>query len=164
MLTCIVAIKQMWLLFGSLPLITTSSEGRSLFWLAQNAHNCHIMLQKCFNPHLTKGRLRPAHFPSGFKSYSQWIAVIIIINLINNWLRNNNWANNMWAKAQHDGRPAEYRWRPLLNAAKFGWRPLLVLCSNAAKTRNPLKLPGVPKLTKRSQPLVGRSSPYCGDM
>ena len=24
-----------------------------------------------------------------------------------------------------DGRPAEYRWRPLFNAAKFGWRRLL---------------------------------------
>jgi len=27
----------------------------------------------------------------------------------------------MWANAQPDGRPAEYRWRPLFNAAKFGW-------------------------------------------
>jgi len=26
----------------------------------------------------------------------------------------------MWAGAQRDGRPAEYRWRPLFNAAKFG--------------------------------------------
>jgi len=25
----------------------------------------------------------------------------------------------MWANAQRDGRPAEYRWCPLLNAAKF---------------------------------------------
>jgi len=63
----------------------------------------------------------------------------------------------MWAKAQRDGRPAEYRWRPLFNAAVW-------LCSNAAKTRNPLKFVGVPKLTKRSQPLVGRSSPYCKNM
>ena len=31
----------------------------------------------------------------------------------------------MWANAQRDGRPAEYRWRPLFNAAKFGRRPLL---------------------------------------
>jgi len=31
----------------------------------------------------------------------------------------------MWANAQHDGHVAEYRWRPLFNAAKFGWRPLL---------------------------------------
>jgi len=26
----------------------------------------------------------------------------------------------MWANAQPDGRPAEYRWRSLFNAAKFG--------------------------------------------
>jgi len=26
----------------------------------------------------------------------------------------------MWANAQRDGRPAEYRWRPLFNAAMFG--------------------------------------------
>jgi len=26
----------------------------------------------------------------------------------------------MWADAQRDGRSAEYRWRPLFNAAKFG--------------------------------------------
>jgi len=31
----------------------------------------------------------------------------------------------MWANAQRDGRPAEYRWRPLFNAAKFGCRPLV---------------------------------------
>jgi len=31
----------------------------------------------------------------------------------------------MWADAQRDGRPAEHRWCPLLNAAKFDWRPLL---------------------------------------
>jgi len=48
----------------------------------------------------------------------------------------------MWANAQRDGRPAEYRWRPLLNAAVW-LTP--VPCSNAAKTRNPLKLAGVPQ-------------------
>jgi len=26
----------------------------------------------------------------------------------------------MWANAQRDGRPAEQRWHPLFNAAKFG--------------------------------------------
>jgi len=26
----------------------------------------------------------------------------------------------MWANAQRDGHPAEYRWQPLFNAAKFG--------------------------------------------
>ena len=25
-----------------------------------------------------------------------------------------------WANAQRDGRPAEHRWRPVFNAAKFG--------------------------------------------
>jgi len=31
----------------------------------------------------------------------------------------------MWANAQHDGRPAEYRWRPLFNTTKLGWCPVL---------------------------------------
>ena len=31
----------------------------------------------------------------------------------------------MWANAQRDGRPVEYRWRPLFNDAQFGGRPLL---------------------------------------
>jgi len=35
----------------------------------------------------------------------------------------------MWANVQRDGRSAVYRWRPLLNAAKFGWRPLLECCT-----------------------------------
>jgi len=69
----------------------------------------------------------------------------------------------MWTNAQRDGRPAEYRWRPLFNAAVWLTPTTRVLCSNAAKTPNPLKLRGVPQ-TKRSQPLVGRSSPYCADM
>jgi len=62
----------------------------------------------------------------------------------------------MWANDQRDGRPAEYRWRPLFNAAKFGWCPLLKCCAVTPprhKTRwNSLDW---------SQPLVGRSSPYC---
>ena len=52
----------------------------------------------------------------------------------------------MWANAQRDGRPAEYRWRFLFNAAKFCLTPITRMpCSKAAKTRNPLKLPGVPQ-------------------
>ena len=51
----------------------------------------------------------------------------------------------MWANAQRDGRPAEYRWRPLFNAAKFADASTRVPCSNAAKTRNPLKFTGVPQ-------------------
>ena len=40
-------------------------------------------------------------------------------------LQSNSLETRMWANAQRDGRPAEYRWRPLFNAAKFRLRPLL---------------------------------------
>ena len=53
----------------------------------------------------------------------------------------------MWANAQRDGRPAEYRWRPLFNAAVWLTPTAGVPCSNAAKTRNPLKFSGVPQTT-----------------
>ena len=53
----------------------------------------------------------------------------------------------MSANAQRDGRPAEYTWRPLFNAAKFGClQPTTrVSCSNAAKMQNPLKSAWVPQ-------------------
>ena len=51
----------------------------------------------------------------------------------------------MWANAQPDGRPAEYRWRSLFNAAVWLTPTTSVPCSNAAKTRNALKLAGVPQ-------------------
>jgi len=71
----------------------------------------------------------------------------------------------MWANAQRDGRPAEYRWRPLFNAAKFGWRPLLECRAvTLPRHKSRWKLQGCPKLANRSQPLVGRSSPYCEDI
>ena len=71
----------------------------------------------------------------------------------------------LWANAQRDGRPAEYRWRPLFNAAKFGWRRLLE-CRAVTLPRRETRwnLQGCPKFANRSQPLVGRSSPYYGDM
>ena len=70
----------------------------------------------------------------------------------------------MWVNAQRDGSPVEYRWRPLFNAAVWLMPTTRVPCSNAAKTRNASKFAGMPKLANRSQPLVGRSSPYCKDM
>jgi len=51
----------------------------------------------------------------------------------------------MWANAQPDCRPAEYRWRPLLNAAVWLTPTTRVPCSNAAKMQNLLKLAGVPQ-------------------
>ena len=53
---------------------------------------------------------------------------------------------DMWANAQCDGRrPAEYRWRPLFNAAVWLTATIRVPCSNTAKTRKRLKSPGVPQ-------------------
>ena len=54
-------------------------------------------------------------------------------------------STRMWANAQSDGCPAEYRWRPLFNAAVWLTPTTRVLCSNAAKKRNPLKFAGVPQ-------------------
>jgi len=45
-----------------------------------------------------------------------------------------------------NGRPAEYRWHPQFNAANSqSLADARVPCSNAAKTRNPLKFAGVPQ-------------------
>jgi len=54
----------------------------------------------------------------------------------------------MWANAQRDGRPAEYRWRPLFKAAVW-------LCSNAAKKRNPLKFAGMPQTNDMISAAIG---------
>ena len=55
-------------------------------------------------------------------------------------------STTMWVNAQRNGGPVEYRWRPLFNAAKFWLTPTTrVPCNNAAKTRNPSKLAGVPQ-------------------
>ena len=56
----------------------------------------------------------------------------------------------MWANAQRDGRPAEYRFdNRLFNAAVWLTPTARMPCSNAAKTRNPLKLTGVPQTNER---------------
>jgi len=74
-------------------------------------------------------------------------------------------STRMWANAQCDGCPAKYRGHPLFNGAKFGWRPLLE-CRAVMLLRHKThwNLQGCPKLANGSQPWVGRSSPYCGDM
>jgi len=48
----------------------------------------------------------------------------------------------MWANAQRDGRPASVQCRKVCLTPNTG-----VPCSNAAKTRNPLKVTGVPQTT-----------------
>jgi len=54
----------------------------------------------------------------------------------------------MWANAQHDGRPAKYRWRPLFNAAVWLTAATRELYSNDAKTQNPFKFAGVPQINE----------------
>jgi len=71
----------------------------------------------------------------------------------------------MWANAQRDGRPAEHRWRPLFNAAKFGWRPLVDCRAVTLQDAKAVEIIwGAPKLVNLSEPLVGRSSPYYEDI
>ena len=68
------------------------------------------------------------------------------------------WYNTrMWANAKRDGRPAEYRWRPLFSAAKFGWRPLLE-CRAVTLPRREIRwnLQGVPQTTG---PILAASRP-----
>jgi len=77
---------------------------------------------------------------------------------------NNNTETRMWANAQRDSRPAEYRWRPLFNAAVWLTPTTRVPCSNAAKTPNPLKFAGVPQTRQRISAASGRTSPYYQNM
>ena len=58
---------------------------------------------------------------------------------------NNRIKLEMWANAQRDGHPAEYRWHPLFNAAKFGWRPILECRAVTMPTRDQLKCAVVPQ-------------------
>jgi len=51
----------------------------------------------------------------------------------------------MRGNAHRDGHPAEYRWRPLFNAAVWLTPTTRVPCSNADKIQNPLKFAGVPQ-------------------
>jgi len=61
----------------------------------------------------------------------------------------------MWANAQRDGRPVEYRWRPLFNAAVWLTPTTRVPCSNAAKTQKPLKFAGVPQTRQQISAVSG---------
>jgi len=62
------------------------------------------------------------------------------------------------------GRPAEYRWRSLFNAAVWLTPPTRVRAVRLPRRETRWNLQGCPKLPDRSQPLVGRSSPYCADI
>jgi len=91
-----------------------------------------------------------------------WSALLHRVTITNSM---KNTQLEMWANAQHDGRPTEYRWRPLFNTAKFGWHSLLEYRAVTLPRRDTRwNLLGCPKLANGSQPLFGRSSPYYEDM
>jgi len=46
----------------------------------------------------------------------------------------------MWVNAQRNGRPVEYRWRPLINAAVWLTLTTRLPCSNAAKDAKPVEI------------------------
>jgi len=90
-----------------------------------------------------------------------WVALCEDLN----WVYSVTRETKMWGNAQRDGRPAECRWSPLFNAAKFGWRPALK-CRAVTLPRRETRwnLQGCPKLANTYQPIVGRSSPYHENM
>ena len=66
---------------------------------------------------------------------------------------------DMWANAQRDGRPVEYTniFEPSVQRRKVWLTPTTrVRCSNAAKTRNPLKLARVPQTRQQISAVTGR--------
>ena len=73
-------------------------------------------------------------------------------------------STRIWANAQRDGRPVEYRWRRLFNAAKFGWCPLLE-CSAVTLPRRETRwnVVGTPKSPTISA-AIGPKLLYCDDM
>ena len=131
----------------------------------------------------SKGRLRRAKAMSAILG-SKTVAVTAVTDnsivvhveqwdrcVIKAWNRNRQGntktKTRMRANAQRDGRPAECRWCPLFNAAKFGWCHILE-CRAVTLPRRETRwnLLGCPKLANRSQPLVRRNPPYfeaCGE-
>jgi len=93
--------------------------------------------------------------------------LISIIEII--WANQTNKLQQMYPTtmridAHRDRRPANTG-GALCSTPQFGWRPLLE-CRAVTLPRRETRWNylGCPKLTKRSQPLVGRSPPYCGVM
>jgi len=105
---------------------------------------------------------------TSLKSLKQQFTIIqILINQAAFYQQNanNTQTTRMWANAQRYGRPAKCRWRPLFNTANFGWRALLECCAvTLPRCKTRCNLLGSPKLTNRSQWLVGRSSLSYEDM
>jgi len=134
------------------------------------ACHCHPIMSCCIKIQIGLTFVVPAYPGRLGKEAIKWVPVFQCTwpkpKTKSIWTVNQIYSQlEMWANAQRDGRPAEHRWRPLFNAAKFGWRSLLD-CRAVTIPRRETRWNylGCPKLANRSQPLVGPSSQYCGDM
>jgi len=135
-------------------LIVTDNE-KNIF---MNIHNIQLPVSCCRQPRhqtlqKTEREQRETSFYASkrtpFRNLTKYSINTSHINQSINHLFAQTTITRMWANAQRDVRPAEYRWRPLYNAAKFWLTPTTgVPCSNAAKTRNPLKFAGVPQINE----------------
>jgi len=126
------------------------------FWVGWVNGTCITWGRRC--PH------RKGHF---WRCLASWKALYKASDFVFFSWQSATWRlrTRMWANAQRDVRPAKHRWHLEFNAAKFGWRSLLdCRAVMLPRHRSRWKYLGWPKLMKRSQPLVDRSSPYCGDM
>jgi len=74
-------------------------------------HLLSDMMKACDIQKHNRRQQRVAEIEKSWKSYTC---------LSPDYLKKKKKKTRMWANAQRDGRPAEYRWRPLFNAAKFG--------------------------------------------
>jgi len=68
----------------------------------------------------TAGKHKAMTPTSGLASMQQIFGVQVATDSLQHEAYNKIYGTRMWANAQRDGRPAEHRWRPLFNAAKFG--------------------------------------------
>jgi len=84
----------------------TNSCPRAAIMLGIRPHSSSVLL--------LHGRL------SWLPIYS-WAHINISHCIVSYIPRRSKTETRMWANAQRDGHPAEDRWRPLFNAAKFGW-------------------------------------------
>jgi len=82
-----------------------------------------------------------------YSGMDEWMSITVSVICAKKIITNQQThiTTRMWANAQRDGRPAEYRWCPLFNAAVWLTPTTRVPCSNAAKTWKPLKFAGVPQ-------------------
>jgi len=112
----------------------------TLFWFLGLQYLCPLSGQQLNNPWprylIHVDRFQVKFEDQGHKSKFKVTGEITLINwAVQPRVRAFSWRKQcirtkpirtrMWANAQRNGRPAEYRWRPLFNAAKFGWRPVL---------------------------------------